>query len=152
MSSDEKTAKGGADSSLKSVNRSGYGSGYGSTWSNEVPAPVQQSTTTQQVDLKPAHQRVWSVFVSSVVACLPALLGGCTLGFSSAALLDLTELEPRSEFIFNTVQSDIFGVGYNYDQVMCRVYCIPFRRSIAHGSYTRKLIYIYHMTVSLPSL
>ena len=84
---------------------------YGSTWSNnQVPASVNQSTTMQQVDIKPSRQRVWTVLLSTVVACLPGLLGGCALAFPSGALLDLTDLEPRPDYKFDTTLSDVFGV------------------------------------------
>ena len=92
-------------------------SSYGSKWPTTVPAPVDQSTTTQQVDIKLSRQRVWAVFVSAIIASLPALLVGCTLGFPSGALLDLTDLEPRPEYKFNSVLSDIFGASLSC--IMC---------------------------------
>ena len=84
------------------------GFGYGSNWSTKVPASVDESTTTQRVS---SRQQVWGVFVSATVASLPAFLVGCTLGFSSSALLDLTDLERRPEYKFTITLSDTFGVS-----------------------------------------
>ena len=87
------------------------GSLYGSTWSSsQVPAPVNQSTTTRQRDTKSSRQRIWTVLLSTVVACLPGLVAGCVLAFPSGALLDLTHLEPRPDYKFDTTLSDVFGV------------------------------------------
>lgn len=36
---------------------------------------------------------------------------GCTVGFPSAALLDLQELETRPQYKFDTVLSDVFAVS-----------------------------------------
>ncbi len=57
------------------------------------------------------RQRVWSTVLSAIVACIPFLLVGCTLGFPSGALLDLTELEPREQFKLTREQADLFGVS-----------------------------------------
>lgn len=46
-----------------------------------------------------------------LVASVPALLVGCTVGFPSAALLDLQQLEARPEYKFDTVLSDVFAVS-----------------------------------------
>jgi hypothetical protein len=46
-----------------------------------------------------------------LVASTPALLVGCTVGFPSAALLDLQELETRPQYKFGTVLSDVFAVS-----------------------------------------
>ena len=62
---------------------------------------------------------LFTTFVIIIVACVPALLVGCTLGFPSAALLDLRENESRMKYKFNTVMSDIFGV-----RLIPRVYII----------------------------
>ena len=45
-----------------------------------------------------------------LVASVPALLVGCTVGFPSAALLDLQQLETRPQFKLDTVLSDVFAV------------------------------------------
>ena len=45
-----------------------------------------------------------------LVASVPAMLVGCTVGFPSAALLDLQQLETRPQFKLDTVLSDVFAV------------------------------------------
>ncbi len=82
---------------------------YGSLWSNEVPSPMDKSGSTQITSA--IRERIWAVFVSAAISSLPALLVGCTLAFPSGALLDLTDLEPRKDFKFDSVLSDVFGVS-----------------------------------------
>ena len=57
------------------------------------------------------EERVWAPLLSVMVASLPALLFGCTLGFPSPVLLNLTELD-REEFRFDTLLSDLFSVSW----------------------------------------
>ncbi len=83
-------------------------SGYGSLKDAEV-----HTGSVQSVSPCLDRERIWSVFVSAMVVSLPALLVGCTLAFPSGALLDLTDLEPRKNFKFDSVLSDIFGVSSN---------------------------------------
>ena len=84
--------------------------GYGST---KVSAPTDKSST----ELVYSRHQVLGAFVSAVVASLPAFLVGVTLGFSSSALLDLDELEPRPEYKFNYILSDIYGVGHTHSRL-----------------------------------
>lgn len=55
-------------------------------------------------------ERVWATVLSVIVASLPALLFGCTLGFPSPVLLDLMELD-QQEYQFDTLLSDLFSVS-----------------------------------------
>ena len=57
------------------------------------------------------EERVWSPVLSVMVASLPALLFGCTLGFPSPVLLDLMKLD-QEKFRFDTLLSDLFSVSY----------------------------------------
>ena len=57
-------------------------------------------------------QRLWTTVLSTIVACMPFLLAGCTLGFPSGAILDLTDLEKRTEFKLTREQADLFGVSH----------------------------------------
>ncbi len=96
------------DSPLKSSHKFDYG-----TKSSLIEeAEVNYGGLVQNVRFS-SRERVWTVFVSSIVVSLPALLVGCTLAFPSGALLDLTDLEPRKDFKFDNVLSDIFGVSLN---------------------------------------
>lgn len=63
------------------------------------PCSQSDATTTTSEDRKKkslvqkflvSEERRWSVFVSAVIAAIPALLFGVTLGFPSNAILDLT--------------------------------------------------------------
>ena len=63
------------------------------------------------VKSKKVRQRIWTTVLSAIVACIPFLLVGCTLGFPSGALLDLTDLEERTEFKLTREQADLFGVS-----------------------------------------
>lgn len=65
------------------------------------------------------RERKWTTALFVVISSIPALLVGCTLGFPSAALLDLTELEERPDFILNTVLSDVFGVSSQLATCSC---------------------------------
>ena len=70
-----------------------------------------RSQSPASVPIKPKYkERVWVTLLLASVASIPALLVGCTLGFPSAALLDLKDLEERPEFKFNSLLSDVFGV------------------------------------------
>ena len=57
------------------------------------------------------EERVWAPLLSVMVASLPALLFGCTLGFPSPVLLNLMELD-REEIRFDTLLSDLFSVSW----------------------------------------
>ena len=57
------------------------------------------------------HQFPLISVIFILVASVPALLVGCTVGFPSAALLDLQELETRPQYKFDTVLSDVFAVS-----------------------------------------
>ena len=60
-------------------------------------------------------ERIWAPVLSvMVVASLPALLFGCTLGFPSPVLLDLMESD-KQEFRFDTLLSDLFSVSINFN-------------------------------------
>ena len=64
----------------------------------------------------PTEKKAWHTSISISVlyyvtaASCSALLSGCTLGFPSGAVLDLTDSEPRKEYKFDGQLSDIFGV------------------------------------------
>ena len=81
-----------------------------SKWGSQTPSNIVSSKSTQ-LQPKQVRQRLWATFLSAVVASLPALLVGCTLGFPSGALLDLIDLEDRPDFKFNSILSDVFGVS-----------------------------------------
>ena len=57
------------------------------------------------------HQLPLISVIFILVASVPALLVGCTVGFPSAALLDLQDLETRPQYKFDTVLSDVFAVN-----------------------------------------
>ena len=57
------------------------------------------------------HQLPLISVIFILVASVPALLVGCTVGFPSAALLDLQELETRPQYKFDTILSDVFAVS-----------------------------------------
>ena len=56
------------------------------------------------------EERIWATVLSVMIASLPALLFGCTLGFPSPVLLDLMELD-QQEYRFDTLLSDLFSVS-----------------------------------------
>ena len=56
------------------------------------------------------RERLWSTTVSALIASIPALLVGFTIGYPSPALLDLGDLP--EDFRFNTLLSDLFGVSF----------------------------------------
>jgi len=86
-------------------------SNYGSTLVNDIKPPVSSIQSGQPAKVS-KRERLWSVFISSVIVSIPALLGGCTLGFPSGTILDLDQYEDRPDFKFNSVLSDVFGVHY----------------------------------------
>jgi len=71
---------------------------------------INDITVSTVSKVKKVRQRLWTTILSTIVACIPFLLIGCTLGFPSGALLDLTDLEPREEFKLTREQADLFGV------------------------------------------
>ena len=68
---------------------------------------AQQSSLSSQ---NQCRERVFMSFLFLMITSIPALLVGCTLGFPSAALLDLQELEKRQSYKLDIVLSDVFGV------------------------------------------
>lgn len=78
----------------------------------DIPVTEQEGTVDEEVTVKPkkVRQRVWTVVLSAIVACIPFLLVGCTLGFPSGALLDLTDLEDRPDYKLSRELADLFGV------------------------------------------
>ena len=68
----------------------------------KVPSPVAET--------KPQRDRLWTTAISCIVATIPALLIGCTLGFPSVALFDLRALPP--EFELSTALLDVFIVSF----------------------------------------
>lgn len=74
-----------------------------------------ESETVTVARTKEVRQRYWTVILSAIVACIPFLLVGCTLGFPSGALLDLTDLEARPDYKLSRELEDIFGVRNLYE-------------------------------------
>ena len=69
---------------------------------------------SSQLAITPAtgcHLQSPKVVFFIIVASIPALLVGCIVGFPSAALLDLQELEIRPQYKFGTALSDVFAVS-----------------------------------------
>ncbi len=56
------------------------------------------------MEISNASERSWTNILFAVISSGPVFIVGCTLGFPSAALLDLD---------FNSIQSDLFGVSTN---------------------------------------
>ena len=73
------------------------------------PAPKQGQSTQVQPGGRQCEQKLTTLLFVTI-ASIPALLVGCTLGFPSITLLDLSEQEERPEYKFNTLLSDVFGV------------------------------------------
>ena len=72
---------------------------------------VQQPLLSTQNQSKGGqNERVFMTFLLLMITSIPALLVGCTLGFPSAALLDLQELEKRPNYKLDIMLSDVFGV------------------------------------------
>ena len=61
------------------------------------------------------RERLWTTALASLVAAVPALLVGYTLGFASSALLDLTGDAaagiPR-DYVFSSAVADVFAVSH----------------------------------------
>ena len=79
----------------------------------ELSQTNECSEVYSEVAVKPkkVRQRLWTVVLSAIVACIPFLLVGCTLGFPSGALLDLTDLEDRPDYKLSRELADLFGVS-----------------------------------------
>lgn len=65
-------------------------------------------------------ERLWTTALASLVAAVPALLVGYTLGFSSSALLDLTGDAAAGipkDYVFSSAVADVFAVSHhrNFD-------------------------------------
>lgn len=78
----------------------------------EVSRSDQESgdASSRRSGLLCGDERVWTPVLSVMVASLPALLFGCTLGFPSPVLLELMELD-QEELRFDTLLSDLFSVS-----------------------------------------
>ena len=65
-----------------------------------------------------AGGRVWSTCLSTIVACIPALLVGYTIAFPSSAVLVLMDgwkegRLPGKDYQFSTELSSVFGVRFS---------------------------------------
>ena len=87
----------------------------------KVPSPVAET--------KPQRDRLWTTAISCIIASIPALLIGCTLGFPSVALFDLRALPP--EFRLSTVLLDVFTVSNPTCKLLCLHFMILFTQAIA---------------------
>ena len=63
------------------------------------------------------HERWWTTLLAVLVSSLLAVLFGCSLGFPSPVLLELSEL-PDSELRFDVLLSDIFSVSRSTERVL----------------------------------
>ena len=96
----------------------------GSTSSPAVKVPSAVAET------KPQRDRLWTTAISCIIASIPALLIGCTLGFPSVALFDLRALPP--EFRLSTVLLDVFIVS----NPTCRLLRMPASHDTLHTGYS----------------
>ncbi len=61
------------------------------------------------------RERVWSSAVSSLIAAIPALLVGITIGFPSPVLSELTSDSIDQKYKFDYIMQDLFAVsGYRH--------------------------------------
>ena len=75
----------------------------------ELVSVVNGVKTVEESSRKEHQDRVWATAVSCIIASIPALLTGCTLGFPSVALFDLRALPP--EFELSTILLNLFTVS-----------------------------------------
>ena len=82
------------------------------TEGTELSQRNEHKEVDSEIAVKPkkVRQRLWTVILSAIVACIPFLLVGSTLGFPSGALLDLTDLEDRPDYKLSRELADLFGV------------------------------------------
>ena len=71
--------------------------------------------TAAEVETKKRpRERLWATALAALVAAVPALLVGYTIGFPSSALLDLTG-DPAagipSDYVFSSTLADVFAVN-----------------------------------------
>ena len=79
----------------------------GGAWWNPLVCFCRPSRSTA----KPERERVWSSALTAVVAVIPTLLVGFTLGYSSAAVLQLQDLS--GEHRFSDSLAAAFGVSWD---------------------------------------
>lgn len=89
---------------------------------NETEHKQEEVNTDVKVKPKKVRQRRWTVLLSTIVACIPFVLAGCTLGFPSGALLDLINLEDRPGYKLSTELADVFGVRRKH--ILCTMSCV----------------------------
>ena len=79
------------------------------------------------------RERLWTTTLASLVAAVPALLVGYTLGFASSALLDLTGDAaagiPR-DYVFSSAVADVFAVSYSRNFESRRISLYQFHRPL----------------------
>lgn len=83
---------------------------------NECAPSLFKQSTTVQVKVEDAiysHKvrQMLTTFSFIMVTSIPALLVGCTLGFPSAAILDLQDTKKQPEYRLDDLLSDVFGVS-----------------------------------------
>ena len=70
----------------------------------------EEQKSEKEIKKKPQQRgRIWATAISCLIASIPALLTGCSLGFPSVSLFDLRALPP--EFELSTVLLDIYAVS-----------------------------------------
>ena len=88
---------------------------------SKSPLNSSENLTLLQKGTTRTRERLWSTTVSALIAVIPALLVGFTLGYPSPALLDLGDLS--EDYRFNTLLSDLFGVSYvQLPDVTCGIF------------------------------
>lgn len=76
-----------------------------------------------KVDTEVVKERRWVTVLMVVAAAFSSILCACVLGFPSAALLDLTESEPRKDFKFDNRLKDLFGVSARHETAVLQQPC-----------------------------
>lgn len=105
-----------SDSDEKTRLRSGDGTSYSVNY--EKAAKRARSLQQTLRDITSGPERLWVVFLFSLIAVIGSSLMGLALGYSSASILDFTELKLNaSELQYDLAkgigQQGIFGVSHS---------------------------------------
>ena len=80
-----------------------------------VNGEAQQSllVSFQQITTANTKERIWSVAVFSLIACLDSVINGAMGGYSSATLVELSDIfesDPVHGFQDSSIYASLFGV------------------------------------------
>ncbi len=85
----------------------------GDVWASSALRTGRRKSSTAKLGIERlvrTREKLWPTAVAALVSSVPAFLVGFTLGFTSAALLELTATTEPEKYQLNRGHAELFGV------------------------------------------